>query len=202
MKDTLNEYNKSELATWDYRIELFDIDNDGIPELQDTRNRATQPPCIYAWFIVDGVTKHIVFRHPESLGWNDSDYVTGMYINNETGALIAENIYAHHQFGFYHYFVPDNSGEIWNMVSAVGFSTPDVEQPAEYEYIDCNGVRQSISKYEYDSYREIMLEGYTLLKGDILRARDCYPWSDESAKVISDYFDAYDGVESSVYLLP
>jgi hypothetical protein len=199
IKDTLNEEVDARGDIFDYRIELYDMDNDGTPELQETYGRAAQPSLQYIWFLEDGVAKHIVFRYPPALEQSNAEYITGMYKNDKTGDLLAEKIYSHHQFGSYEYFVPSESRKIWNMVSAVGFRTPDIDQPAEYEHIDSEGARHNISGREYDEHQKQTLEGYTLLKGDSFNMREILPWSSESAKLMSNFFDSYDGFTSSVY---
>lgn len=199
MKTALSEDTNHGGVEAHYGIQLYDLDSDGIPELLERYPRATQPDYLKIWFIADGMAKHLLFKYPTALKWEDIEYVTGMHINHNTGALLAEKIYAHHQFESYEYFTPDKSGEIWNMVAAVGFAHPYPESAMEYEYIDSDGIQQEISEWEYNQYTEQILNGYSHLKEEFFHLASYSPWSVESAKVISDYFDSYDGIPSMVY---
>jgi hypothetical protein len=60
MKDTLNDESRPHGVLPYYGIELYDIDNDSIPEMQELRPSASQPGYYKVWFVNNGQAKHMI----------------------------------------------------------------------------------------------------------------------------------------------
>ncbi len=178
---------------------------DSIPELQEHVTVHNNDYCM--WFISDGEARRIVGRIPFELEWGDMTEFINLFRHNETGEVVAD-----------HYcFRPiDNTG-VWELDSIWGTGPCRIDMPQiKYTRTDADGVEYVITEQEYQSWMDSLLKEHTRLAGESLPLSDFFKLSEDTAetfsaklvkapKVISDYFDIYDGIDSMIheeYVLP
>ena len=194
-----------------HMIELFDYDEDGIPELQEKYSRGNQPEHHMIWFVEDGQIRAIRSEHQLRKNDNSEFYFEGLWKNNDSGKLVLTNYIANMSiWSFYRYFQTDDKG-IWSLDSVVHWSTtgyPDAGKDEDYVYNDYaskiesyDGSETPIQNAQAEQLIKDFYAFHTRLQGEPFLLEALYPWSDESAKTISDYFNAYDGVASNLVSL-
>lgn len=196
MKDTLGGNGESRGIGVGYGIELYDYDDDGIPELQEKYTSASQPEYHYIWFIENGEAKCLHTKEPEKTAYGKFN---GLYANNTTGNLLLYRMYAHAYWMTEEYYIPTDTKEIWSFDSKLAMNAPYAGAlPKEYSFADADGIECPISEENYMQHLNEFQNKYTQIKGEYLILENFFPWDGDAARIISDYFDKYDGIFSNV----
>jgi hypothetical protein len=208
--DAITETRNLPGVAANYGIELYDIDLDGVPELQECVTVHNNDYSM--WFVEGGKARQIIGRVPFEPEWEDMTAFVNLFWHNETSEVVVVHLAGAASFTDEYCFKQSSDKGVWlleNIWSRGSFSI-DIPQ-TKYTRTDSGGVEHSISEQEYDAWVYSILNEYTRLKGDFLSLKECFREYGEAAeafslrlkkapKIISDYFDGYDGIDSLVYM--
>jgi hypothetical protein len=207
--DAITETRDLPGVATNYGIELYDMDLDGVPELQE---------CVTAhgndygmWFFEYGKATQITGRIPFEPEWDNVVVFANLFRHNKTGEIVAVHLAGSAFFSDEYCFKATGQKGIWELDTIWGSSSPSLEKPQkEYKRTDANGVEHIINEQEYNTGRVLLSKDYIILSGVFLSLDEYFRDYGETAeafsaklekapKIISDYFDEFDGIPSKVY---
>ncbi len=192
-----------------YGIELYDMDFDGVPELQERVSAHYNDYCM--WFVADGGARQITGRISFRPEWDDMTEFVNLFRHNETSEVVAVHAAGSAFFTDRYCFSPMNDSGIWGLDSIWGTSPYRIDMPQiKYTRTDADGVEHEITEQEYQVWMDSISNECTRLAGEFLPLSDYFEFSEDTTEAfneklekasatISDYFDRYDGIPNMVY---
>ncbi len=192
-----------------YGIELYDMDLDGVPELQECVTVHNNDYSM--WFFDDGAARQIIGRISFRPDWRDTVAFVNLFRHNETGEVVAVHAEGNAFFTDEFCFVTANDKLSWDLDSIWSTAPFRIDIPqTKYTRTDAYGSVHVITEQEYQAWVDSISNEYTRLVGEFISLKEFFRYYGESGetfslkiekapKVISDYFDSYDGIPSAVY---
>jgi hypothetical protein len=192
LRDTMTGEMESRGVLTGYGIELYDFDEDGVPELQEHYTSASKPECYYIWYIEENKPKLLMLRKPNG---EFREYSHGLFVHKSTGNHVLSFCNPNVFYSYIELYKPTEEKEIWDFMLSVGHDSGITTGIERYTLIE-DGIESDISEDEFNRFNQLddsFWDEYAQVSGEFLSLQDYSEWNEDAARVLSDYFDAYDG---------